>query len=131
MLRRAALRLTALAVSLFAAAACLSPTLPLPPPEEPDTILPSTEHEGFWRISGDCYTGAMVTLFNDRTRQGVVVEDTDQNGRYTVEIEGEPCDLVLISQEVVTEDNGLETSPTTPFVIEERNSAGVVNDICP
>jgi len=77
MLRRAALRLTALAVSLLAAAACLSPTLPLPPPEDPDTIQPSAEHSGYWRVSGECYTGAMVTLFNDRTRKGVVVEDTE------------------------------------------------------
>jgi len=131
MLRRAALRLTALAVSLLAAAACLSPTLPLPPPEDPDTIQPSAEHSGYWRVSGECYTGAMVTLFNDRTRKGVVVEDTDRNGRFSVEIEADVCDLVMISQEVVTEENGLETSSTSSFVIEERTSAGVVDDICP
>lgn len=131
MLRRAALRLTALAVSLLAAAACLSPTLPLPPPEDPDTIQPSAEHSGYWRVSGECYTGAMVTLFNDRTRKGVVVEDTDRNGRFSIEIEADVCDLVMISQEVVTEDNGLETSSTSSFVIEERTSAGVVDDICP
>jgi len=131
MLRRAALRLTALAVSLLAAAACLSPTLPLPPPEDPDTIQPSAEHSGYWRVSGECYTGAMVTLFNDRTRKGVVVEDTDRNGRFSVEIEADVCDLVMISQEVVTDENGLETSSTSSFVIEERTSAGVVDDICP
>jgi len=131
MLRRAALRLTALAVSLLAVAACLSPTLPLPPPEDPDTIQPSAEHSGYWRVSGECYTGAMVTLFNDRTRKGVVVEDTDRNGRFSVEIEADVCDLVMISQEVVTEENGLETSSTSSFLIEERTSAGVVDDICP
>jgi hypothetical protein len=132
MLRRAALRLAAaLGVSLLAGAACLSPTLPLPPPEEPGTIRPSSDHDGFWVISGDCYAGALVTVFNDRTRKGAVVEDTDQDGRYSVEIEADLCDLILLSQEVVTEDNGLETSGQTGFVMEERESGTVVNDVCP
>ena len=130
MQRRAALRLLSLAVSLLAGAACLSPTLPLPPPEAPDVIRPSTETPGVWVISGDCTTGALVTVFNDRTRKGVVVEDTDQNGRYTVEIEAELCDLMLVSQEVAT-DEGFESSPTTSFVIEERDSTGVIDNACP
>jgi len=132
MLRRAALRLAAvLAAALLAGAGCLSPTLPLPPPDEPGTVRPSTETAGVWEISGDCYEGALVTVFNDRTRKGAVVEDSDRNGRYTVEIEAELCDLILISQEVVTEDSGLETSGTNSFVIEERVSGTVVNDVCP
>src|SRR5262245_6254412 len=130
MLRRAALRLAAaVAVSLFAG--CLSPTLALPPPEDSVTIRPSTAHPCTWEISGACYKGALVTVFNDRTRKGAVVEDTDQNGRYRVEIEAELCDLILISQEVVTEDDGEENSASNSFVIEERDPNGVINDACP
>lgn len=132
MLRRAALRLAAaLIAALLAGAGCLSPTLPLPPPDEPNTIRPSSDNPGLWEVSGDCYEGARVTVFNDRTRKGAVAEDTDLNGRYTVEIKAELCDLILISQEVVTEDSGLETSGTNDFVIEERSSGTVVNDVCP
>ncbi|EYF03693.1 Hypothetical protein CAP_5304 [Chondromyces apiculatus DSM 436] len=60
----------------------------------------------------------------------MVIEDTDQNGRFTVEIAAEPCDLVLISQEVITDD-GLETSPHNSFLIEERDSTGVIGEGCP
>ncbi|AKT41049.1 hypothetical protein [Chondromyces crocatus] len=130
MQRRAAFRLVALAVSLLAGAACLSPTLPLPPPEAPDTIRLSADNPDMWVISGSCYPGAMVTLFNDRTRQGVVIEDTDRNGRFSVTIAAERCDLVLISQEVVT-DQGIESSPHNSFVIEERDSTGVTGEACP
>lgn len=133
MQRRAALRiaaLAALAVSLLAGAACLSPTLPLPPPEAPDTIRPSADHAGMWTINGDCYPGALVTLFNDRTQRGVVIKDSDENGRYSVEIEAEPCDLVQMWQDVAT-DEGTESSPTSSFVVEERDSTGVINDLCP
>jgi hypothetical protein len=130
MLRRAALRLAALAVA-FAGAACVSPTLPLPPPSEPDTIQPSDEQPGVWVISGDCYTGALVTVFNERTRKGAIVEDSDQNGRYTVEIEAELCDLVTVRQDIETESDGIESSPPTSFVIEERDGSGTPNDACP
>ncbi|MCC6555208.1 MAG: hypothetical protein IT372_19770 [Polyangiaceae bacterium] len=132
MLRRAVLRLAAaLSVALIAGAGCLSPTLPLPPPDEPTTIRPSAQHEGSWEISGDCYEGALVTVFNDRTRKGAVVEDSDRNGRYTVELEAALCDLILISQEVVTEDGEIESSGTSSFVIQERSAGTDVTDACP
>jgi hypothetical protein len=132
MLRRALLRLAiAIATSLVAGAACLSPTLPLPPPEPADTMQPLMDHPGRWKVAGECATGALVTLFNQRTRSGVITEDVDRNGRYLVEIEAEVCDTILIWQEVVAEGDGADESASRSFVIEERTPAGVVDDTCP
>src|SRR5262245_33630742 len=111
MSRRTLVRLPiALAISFLAGAACLSPTLPLPPPHEPDTMRPSAEDTGVWELSGDCEVpGARVTIFNDRTGQGAVIEDRDRNGRYRAEIEAEACDVARIWYEVVGE-GGVEQS---------------------
>lgn len=128
MLRRAVLRLAAALSATLLAGACLSPTLPLPPPETPDEIRPSAEDPGAWEIAGDCYPEARVTLFNEDTRKGVVVECSD-NARYLAEIRAEPCDLISISQEVIT-DEGTEESGTTQFLIEERTQAGPVGEGC-
>lgn len=131
MVRRTALRFAiALATSLFAGA-CLSPTLPLPPPEAPDTIRPSAEREGIWQIGGNCIPGARVNLYNERTRSGVFADDTDRNGRYLLEIEAEACDTVLVWQELASEGDGVDASAPRSFVVEERTPQGVVNDICP
>ncbi|WP_437821768.1 hypothetical protein [Sorangium sp. So ce1078] len=128
--RRAALHLAlALAISLLAGAACLSPTLPLPPPEPADTMRPSADQEGVWEISGNCTPGARVSVFNERTQRGVIEEDTDENGRYHLEIEAELCDVLLVWQEL--EGNGDEESAAQSFVVEERTPLGVVNDACP
>ncbi|WP_437683715.1 hypothetical protein [Sorangium sp. So ce131] len=132
MLRRAALHLAfVLALSLLAGAACLSPTLPLPPPEPADTMRPSAEAEGVWQISGNCMPGARVSVFNQRTQRGVIEDDTDGNGRYHVEIEADLCDVLVVWQELVNEGNGEEQSEPQAFVVEERTPLGVVNDACP
>ncbi|KYF47794.1 hypothetical protein BE04_41620 [Sorangium cellulosum] len=129
MLRRALHLAFALAISLLAGAACLSPTLPLPPPEPADTMRPSADGEGVWQISGNCAPGARVSVFNERTQRGVIEDDTDRNGRYNLEIEAKLCDLLLVWQEL--EGNGGEESAAQSFVVEERTPLGVVNDACP
>src|SRR5687767_10771882 len=130
MLRRAALHLAlALAISLLAGAACLSPTLPLPPPEPDDTMRPSADQEGVWQISGNCTPGARVSVCNERTHRGVIEDDTDETGRYHLEIGAELCDVLLVWQEL--EGNGDEESAAQSFVVEERTPLGVVNDACP
>ncbi|WP_437494898.1 hypothetical protein WME75_22585 [Sorangium sp. So ce1014] len=130
MFRRAALHLAlALATSLLAGAACLSPTLPLPPPEPADTMRPSADREGVWQISGNCSPGARVSVFNERTQRGVIEDDTDRNGRYHLEIEAELCDVLRVWQEL--EGSGDEESAWQSFVVEERTPLGVVNDACP
>ncbi|WP_437738501.1 hypothetical protein [Sorangium sp. So ce1335] len=129
-LRRAALRFAfALATTLLAGAACLSPTLPLPPPEPADTMRPSAGAEGMWLISGNCTPGARVSVFNERTQRGVIEDDVDGNGRYHVEIEAELCDTLLVWQEL--QEGGEEDSEALRFVVEERTPLGVVNDACP
>lgn len=129
-LRRAALRFAfALATSLLAGAACLSPTLPLPPPEPADTMRPSGA-EGMWLISGNCTPGARVSVFNERTQRGVIEDDVDGNGRYHVEIEAELCDTLLVWQEL-HEGSDDQDSEAQRFVVEERTPLGVVNDACP
>ncbi|MGK4004322.1 hypothetical protein WMF31_16930 [Sorangium sp. So ce1036] len=128
---RFALAALALATSLLAGAACLSPTLPLPPPEPADTIRPSAATEGVWQISGSCTPGARVSLFNQRTQRGVIEDDADGNGRYHLEIEAEVCDTLLVWQELIVEGSGTEVSEAASFVVEERTPLGVVSDACP
>lgn len=103
------------AVTLLSAGviSCLSPTLPLPPPEAPDRISPATE-AGQWIVGGASIAGAEVIVVNDVTGEGAVFVDRDRKGRYSVEISGELCDLVTVRQAL-----GSESSAETRFVLEE------------
>jgi hypothetical protein len=117
--RRPALCLLALLpLALFAG--CLSPTLPLPPPDKPDSVSPVADATGVWTISGDCIAGALVTVFNERTGEGAVVEDRDHDGRYEAQITAELCDVAWVSQQIVEE----EESSRTTFVIQELTPSG-------
>ncbi|MDC0747062.1 hypothetical protein [Polyangium mundeleinium] len=116
--RRSLLRFLA-AAFLAALPGCLSPTLPLPPPEPPDAISPQAATPGLWTISGPCLEGAIVIVFNERTGMGAVVEDRDRDGRYEVAIEAELCDLAWVAQ-----DLGEDESARTTFVIQDRTPSG-------
>jgi hypothetical protein len=118
MVRPARVRIFAAALAL-ALAGCLSPTLPLPPPEPPDMITPDATGSGEWTISGPCLAGALVTVFNENSGVGAVVEDRDRDGRYEVRLEATACDLAWVEQ-VIGED---ETARTT-FVVQERTPSG-------
>ena len=118
---RSVLRLGLLAAITALAGACLSPTLPLPPPEEPDTIQPSKEGADLWIVSGTCRPGARVIVFDDDLNTGGVNLDEDRDGRYTVELpHAKRCDFVTVSQSV-----GNEVSGETGFVLQEKTAAGV------
>jgi hypothetical protein len=106
------------ALAALVGSACLSPTLPLPPPDAPTSIHPSATGENIWAVTGDCDPGAIVTVFNEVTGKGAVVEDRDMTGTYTVLIEASLCDLAWVKQET-----GLDTSSRTTFVIEDVSSA--------
>ena len=108
------------AFGALATASCLSPTLPLPPPEPPELV--HLKADGGWDISGTCLAGSLVTIFNEQTGKGVVVEDRDNNGNYRIDIDGTACDLLWIAQ-----DLGSESSARTSFVLQERTSAGIVD----
>ncbi|NUO52586.1 MAG: hypothetical protein HOV80_27380 [Polyangiaceae bacterium] len=103
---RGAARITRLlaALGVLGIAACLSPTLPLPPPEEPSFMTVGAD--GTWTVAGNCLSGAEVTVINEATGRGEVYVDRERAGHYTVQIEAEPCDVVIISQSLSEDDSG-------------------------
>lgn len=82
-------------VALVVLTACLSPTLPLPPPAEPDTIQRDGEE---WTLVGECVEGAEVVGYNEGTGRGSVYIDQSNAGIYSLTVEGEPCDVIVIRQ---------------------------------
>jgi hypothetical protein len=116
MRRRHLLTLALAAASALLGASCLSPTLPLPPPDV-ESIQATTTKQ--WTISGTCVPGAVVSVFNDTQNQGVLVEDTENLGKFVVLLRADECDVGWVSQTV-----GAETSGQASFVVEARS----VND---
>lgn len=104
--------------------ACLSPTLPLPPPEEPDGISPATE-EGVWEVRGSNTPGSVVFVKNLSTGVIAGAEDKDSDGRYFIRIEGTMCDGAEV-REII----GTDTSDATFFVLEELVN-GIPAGDCP
>mgnify|MGYP001553928136 CR=1 FL=1 len=111
MRRRLLLPLLGLALAV---SSCLSPTLPLPPPDEPSAINAGAT-AGTWEVFGSCQAGALVTVFNEKTGHGVVVEDRAQSGSYHVTIEGAQCDLAWVTEQI-----GGDASAPTSFVLAAR-----------
>jgi hypothetical protein len=74
---------------------CLSPTLPLPPPDEPSSIQAASE-PGHWEIRGNCTAGAMVLIRNERTGIITGTEDRDHLGRYEILLPAERCDVATV-----------------------------------
>jgi hypothetical protein len=94
---------------------CLSPTLPLPPPDPP-TLVAEDATTGEWQVEGDCIPGATVEVINNATRRGAVVEDIANSGIYTVVISGTECDVASVIQTVAVDGNE-EQSGATEFVL--------------
>ncbi len=105
-------------------AACLSPTLPLPPPEVPDAIAMSTE-QGVWEVRGSNTPGSVVLVKNLSTGVIAGTEDKDSNGRYLVRIAGALCDRAEVYEII-----GTDTTDTTFFVLETVVN-GVSQGECP
>jgi hypothetical protein len=102
--RLASLALAALAVG------CLSPTLPLPPPDAPETIRSVGTDR--WGIGGTCVEGAEVVVLDQVTGRGSVYVDLERTGRYYVEIDAKTCDLATVAQTA----HG-QSSATTSFTV--------------
>lgn len=101
------------AVSFLVLTGCVSPTLPLPPPDAPLSLsVDVTTNE--WTITGNCLQGALVTVFNEATGQGSVVEDRDLDGKYEIRLQATRCDLAWVQQTI-----GQDASAPTTFVIDE------------
>jgi hypothetical protein len=125
-MRRLVIALAILAAFATTAPSCLSPTLPLPPPDHPDDIL--QDGTGLWQISGHCTIGALVSVFDTTTHRGVQVQDFTNQGIYHVAIAGNACDLIRVEE---TETDGSETEPTL-FVLEAYGNGGPVDPTsCP
>jgi hypothetical protein len=113
MRRRHLLTFALAAASALLGASCLSPTLPLPPPD-----VESIQQAGpkQWTIAGTCLPGAVVSVFNDTQSQGVLVEDTAQAGKFVVTLDADECDVGWVSQVL-----GTEASAQVSFVVEARS----------
>ncbi len=114
-MRRHRLALGLFAVGAGLLAGCLSPTLPLPPPDEPDSIRMGVCDGSVcsWEIAGSCDPGSRVTVIDEATGIGAVFEDRKNSGRYIVTLLARQCDLAS-----VTVERDGETSSPTKFVID-------------
>lgn len=105
MRRRFLLRIGFVAVATaLAATSCLSPTLPLPPPDvDSSTEAADGQH---WILSGTCTPGALVTVLNEETGLGSVYEDRGENGQWTIELLAQKCDRAWVAQQYGNDDSG-------------------------
>lgn len=117
--------LAALALLVLGATpiACLSPTLPLPPPGPPEGVNQGAD-EGFWDVRGHCTQGARVLIKNLGTGVIAGTEDADGDGRYFIRIEAQLCDAGEVSEVV-----GTNSSDTT-FFLFEPTVAGIGDGTC-
>jgi hypothetical protein len=127
MRRRALTTVAALAAFATMAASCLSPTLPLPPPDAPESIS-GPNSTGLWQISGNCVAGAIVSVFNTNTGRGEEEEDLANTGTYSVTIAGTECDIVSVEQATTAG----AASESTTFTLQAVSSGEAVNpNACP
>jgi hypothetical protein len=114
MLRRAFI------VLLLAATSCLSPTLPLPPPDPPTDVTDAGD--GNWQIRGDCTPGAVVIVRIAGELYGE--DDDDADGRYFIDAPGELCqfaEVFFIVDDGVTTSTGFYLVPTTDGVAADQD----------
>ena len=118
-------RWLALGGVLSALAGCLSPTLPLPPPDVPQSITQAPD--GTWQIHGTCIAGATVTVLDMNTGRGSVYEDLNRDGSYTVVLQSSQCDFVTVKQEVNNEE-----SAETGFLLQTYSQGmPAAPNVCP
>jgi hypothetical protein len=82
--------------------ACLSPTLPLPPPSRPDVDGP--DPEGFVVLTGHVPPHTEAIAYNPRTRQ-IVGELTMSDGAYRLKLEAEVGDELSFRYRDGTDDS--------------------------
>jgi hypothetical protein len=84
-----------LGVALLLPSACLSPTLPLPPPGQPETIE-GPDDNGYVRLTGLVAPNSRALAKNPKTSSGVFF-DTADDGRYDMSLQALPGDEILLS----------------------------------
>ncbi|MBM4360218.1 MAG: hypothetical protein FJ096_19095 [Deltaproteobacteria bacterium] len=110
----------AVLVALVLETGCLSPTLPLPPPEAPLTITesvpPGEDGESTWLVRGTCSPGAIVLVENVDTGRIQGIEDDDGDGRYTLSVAAKPCaraEVWQLFEDIQSTRTGFLVAPTT------------------
>ena len=96
------------------AAGCLSPTLPLPPPENPS--VSTVDSDGYVTLTGSegsAQSGAMVYAFNRATNDGDFRVAT-QNGAYELRVRAAVGDRIAVWQA-----DGQETSTSIYVKVRE------------
>lgn len=73
-----------LAAIVAAAVGCASPTLPLPPPSQPEVSLEPGEPQA--TVAGDATPGALVMILNDDLGTGVIAT-AGRDGRYVAKVD--------------------------------------------
>ncbi len=104
--------------------ACVSPTLPLPPPDAPTQITLGSE-AGTWTIRGSCTPGAVVLVKNDATGLIAGVVDIDRDGRYLVTIKAKPCDIGEVWEII-----GDTASSSTLFFVQPTANGSPTSTAC-
>ena len=99
-----------LGASAVIASACLSPTLPLPPPSKPEVEGPTAN--GQVRLSGEVQGGAEIMAANLRTKE-IRGQITGTDGLYSFWIAAQVGDEIVLWYAV-----GNKESPNTNFVIK-------------
>lgn len=67
----------ALSVIALPLGACVSRTLPLPPPDV--EALSAVDEQGMVRVRGTAHQGASIGVLNDMTQSGVITTTSDTN----------------------------------------------------
>lgn len=82
---------------------CLSPTLPLPPPSPPDTIV-ATDQQGVYQVKGNVRSNSLVTAFN--LDNGLTFgQRTEADGRYDFLVRGSEGDRMELWYSIGTDES--------------------------
>lgn len=82
--------------ALLSLVGCLSPTLPLPPPNEPTVTGPNSE--GWARLRGSAPKGSWITAYNRNLALGYI-QDVPE-GAYDFEIQARVGDEIVLWYEI-------------------------------
>ncbi len=97
--------------SALLAVGCLSPTLPLPPPDKPDVEGP--DQDGYVTLTGYVPAYALAQALNLRTGE-IAGQVTDQTGYYEFRLRAEINDECVFWY-----DDDTERSPSVRFKIRQ------------
>lgn len=98
----------------FVLAGCLSPTLPLPPPDS--VVVSPPDMNGLVAVEGQVRDEAYVNCLNERTEKGVIVKSSEF-GFFRLEIEAQIHDDLTLWQTLGSK-TGTFISATVPSADE-------------